>query len=531
MKRPAPKLETTFRVIVRQWLFWAVLILISPQLFAGPLHAQENNSKRVALVIGNGAYENVAELNNPKHDSADLAAALSDVGFDVTLHTDQTQSSMLSTLRDFRRSADGAEIALIYFAGHGIEIDRQNYLLPVDAVLETDADVDFEAVKLETMIFASNGAERLSMVIVDACRNNPFASSLKRTNSNRSIGRGLSAIEPSRNTLVAYAAKEGTVAADGIGRNSPYASALITALRQPDVEIGLMMRRVRDDVLTSTNGTQEPFVYGSLSADQIYLNNTRSISASEPKFVVTDGDVEDVPNVSAAEIALWTSISDGSAVPDLKAYLQLYPDGFFADIARARIQNAGRTASLSEAPAKSIGTERASGEIEAPRALNRSESIALQEHLSALGHALGPVDGIIGKRTETAIRSFEKDANLPISGQATTAVLSALRDRVTEADLKTWRAKQAARTPPKKTKPTRTKTAPKAKSTPKPKVAAPKATAPKTKTVTKSTAKPTQFCAANKQCATRQCKIGNSGKSWRNIRACKFCTVYVQRCN
>lgn len=500
---------------VENWLapVQAFLITVLMLLLGDPLHAQEAGKKRIALVIGNGAYEHVAELKNPRNDSADLAAALTAVGFEVLLHTDQTQGSMLDTLRGFRRSANGAEIALIYFAGHGIEIDRQNYLIPVDAVLETDSDINFEAVPLNTMIFAAGGATRLSMVIVDACRNNPFAASIQRSDSNRSIGRGLSAVEPTKNTLVAYAAKEGTTAADGAGRNSPYASALIESLRKPNLEVGLMMRRVRDDVLDSTGGQQEPFVYGSLSAEQIFLNDTRGLSPIEPESTATTE-----PNASAAEIAFWQSISETSERSELESYLDLYPQGLFSELARARIRINSSVEQQPEDPNVPLVPESVDRESDVERKLTRGEIIELQERLSVLGHSLGQADGIPGRRTENAIREFERTENLPVSGLATWPLLSALREQVSDTDLANWRSKIAVRAKRTNSVPTRTKVEPQEKD----------------KVEAESSAGPSpafkQFCASNRQCATSQCTIGNSGKSWRRIRSCQYCQLFAQRC-
>lgn len=522
----ASGLGATWRANLWNGLVRTFLILVLSSILVLPLNAQDNVAKRIALVIGNSAYENVPELKNPLNDSADLAAMLSAVGFEVILHTDQTQGKMLDTLRGFRRRADKAEIALIYFAGHGIEIDRQNYLLPIDAVLETDSDVNFEAVKLETMIFATSGAEQLSMVIVDACRNNPFAASMKRSNSSRSIGRGLSAVEPANNTLVAYAAKEGTTASDGAGRNSPYAAALIASLQQPDLEVGLMMRKVRDDVLASTGGKQEPFVYGSLSAEQIFLADTRGLSPTQPVIVTTDGAVEEVPDASAAEIVFWKSISDDSETSELEAYLNAYPDGFFAELARARIDEVGEGVSRPEDVTGPQGPE-VTGQEEVDRNLTRAEIIELQERLSAIGHRLGTADGIAGRRTEAAIRDFEKAENMPITGQAARPVFSALRERVTESDLATWRSRLAAQAPRTVTAPTRTKATPRTNTVARPKAVVPE---PKTTTASRPSTQYTQFCGANKQCATAQCRIGDSGEFWRKTRGCKFCTLYAQRC-
>ena len=494
--------------------------------FALPLSAQEEK-RRIALVIGNSAYENVPALSNPGNDAADLAAALQKVGFEVILHSDQSQASMLDSLRTYRRKAAGAEIALIYFAGHGIEIDRQNYLIPVDAVLETDSDINFEAVPLDTVIFAASGATRLSMVIVDACRNNPFATSIKRTSSSRSIGRGLTAVEPTRNTLVAYAAKEGTTAADGSGRNSPYAEALIEALKEPNLEVGLMMRRVRDGVLQATAGEQEPFVYGSLSADQIFLNDTRGISIAEPEPepetpVVSPADAR--ANAVAAEVAFWQSIYESSKPEELRAYLKRYPDGLFVDLARSRLESQDDDGDEGEDLASLAPVEPLEPEAppEPPRALRRSEVVELQERLSALGHSLGRADGIAGRRTQNAIRDFEASENMAITGQATLPVLTALRASVSDATLADWRARQAT---------VRTTT---------PKPSAPTTSQPKTPTTTtppkeaEASTGPDpefrQFCNSNRQCGTSQCRQGGSGDFFKKTQACQFCRVWARRC-
>ena len=492
--------------------------VVAAFFLSSPLWGQGAGGDRVALVIGNGAYEHVPELKNPKNDSEDLANALTAVGFEVLLHTDQSQGSMLDTLRGFRRKAARAEIALIYFAGHGIEIDRQNYLIPVDAVLETDSDINFEAVPLDTMIFAASGASRLSMVIVDACRNNPFAASIQRTNASRSIGRGLSAVEPTKNTLVAYAAKEGTTAADGAGRNSPYAEALIKALNEPNLEVGLMMRRVRDQVLDTTSGQQEPFVYGSLSAEQIFLNDTRGLSLVAPK-----PETPQTQGASAAEIAFWQSIAETSDPAELESYLARYPNGLFSVLAEARVARL-RNAEPGPKDAFKPLVPQVDPDVAEPtqpepsRALTRREVIELQERLSALGHSLGRADGIPGRRTATAVRAFERSQDLPETGEASLPVLAALRDKVTDADLEDWRSKQrAARVVKPKAQPTQPRAEP----------TEPATEEPKTSTVNSGAFR--QFCASNKQCATSQCRTSD-GSGFRKRKNCQFCNVYAIRC-
>lgn len=517
-------------------------------LFVGAALAQD---KRVALLIGNGAYEHVPTLRNPTNDATDVAATLRDVGFEVIEHSDQGQAAMLDTLRSFRRKASGAEIALIYYAGHGIEIDRQNYLIPVDAELQTYADINFEAVPLDMMIFAAGGAKRLSMVIVDACRNNPFAASIEPGNSTRSIGRGLSAVEPSKNTLVAYAAKEGTTAADGEGRNSPYAAALISSLKEPGLEVGLMMRQVRDAVLDQTNGAQEPFVYGSLSADRIFLNNARAIAPVEAEDVEVQAALPTATpepsssrDAGAAEIAYWQSIAGSTVAAELESYLAAYPNGLFADLARSRLARLAPAPAEPQDPFKPLVPRVETppvAEVEpepAPlpeRDLTRDEIRDLQTRLSVLGYKLGRADGLAGPRTRAAISAFEESADLPIEGAASLSVLTALKDKVTEDDLAKWQATQARaaapKAAPKKTRPSQP--ARKATTQKKPQVAAPKPAqtpAPAPAAKKKQTAGDRQFCAANRQCGTRECRGGGS-EGWLKIRNCRFCTIWASRCN
>jgi len=221
--------------------------------------------RRVALVIGNSAYAAVPTLKNPATDAKAIADALKGLGFEkVTLKLDLDRHATWTALTDFADEASRADWAVIYYAGHGIELDGQNYIIPVDARLQSDRKVSFETVPLDNVLEATAGARKFRLVILDACRNNPFLTTMVRVASSRSIGRGLSRIEPQGGVLVAYAAKAGEVALDGDTGNSPFVTALIDELEQPGLEVSLLFRRVRDSVLDLTNGTQEPYTYGSL---------------------------------------------------------------------------------------------------------------------------------------------------------------------------------------------------------------------------------------------------------------------------
>jgi tetratricopeptide (TPR) repeat protein len=228
---------------------------------------------RIALVIGNSNYTAVGKLPNPPRDAAALADALRADGFsEVKLVSDVTRKELVKALNDFQDESAKADWAVIYFAGHGIELDGMNYLIPVDAVLKTDRDLQDEAVSLERVISSVANAKKLRLVILDACRNNPFASSMHMTVASRAIHRGLARIEPSGGTLIAYAAKDGEEAIDGDSSgNSPFAAALIKYLVRPGLEVGRLFRLVRDDVLAATDRQQEPFVYGSLPGEELFF--------------------------------------------------------------------------------------------------------------------------------------------------------------------------------------------------------------------------------------------------------------------
>jgi tetratricopeptide (TPR) repeat protein len=228
--------------------------------------------RRIALVIGNSNYRSAPGLPNARRDADAIASALRGVGFQtVTLQNDLSKDKLGEALRNFARQAEQADWALIYYAGHGIEMSGTNYLIPVDARLETDRDVQFEALPLDQVLSSVEGARKLRIILLDACRENPFARQMRRTVASRTIGRGLARIEPEGGTLVAYAAKHGEVALDGEGDNSPFVTAFVKHIATPGVEINKLFRLVRDDVLAATGRRQEPFVYGSLPGEDFYF--------------------------------------------------------------------------------------------------------------------------------------------------------------------------------------------------------------------------------------------------------------------
>lgn len=286
--------------------------------------------KRVALVLANAAYQNAPALANPVNDGAVMAKMLKDAGFDVVdSRHDLSALDTRRALRDFADATRDADIAVVYYAGHGIEVDGSNYLIPVDARLERDTDVYDEALSLDRVLVAVEPAKQLRLVILDACRDNPFGTTMKRTLASRGIGRGLAKVEPaSSNTLIAYSAKAGFTAQDGDGANSPFTIALSKHLTTPGLDVRRALGFVRDDVLKATGNKQEPFVYGSLGGDDVPLVPLMStpVIAAAPS-----------PNPQADMRRDYELALQVGSKPAWEAFLAQHPDGFYASLAKLQL--------------------------------------------------------------------------------------------------------------------------------------------------------------------------------------------------
>ena len=220
--------------------------------------------RKVALIVGNGAYKNVQQLDNPPRDARLIADAFRGLGFaTVTLAPDLTRDKFFAALRDFGAEAEKSDWAVVYYAGHGMEIGGVNYLIPTDAKLATDHDAESQAVALEQVIAAVAGARKLKLVLLDACRDNPFEKTMRHTIALKLVSKGLSNIEPEAGFMVVYAAKHGETALDGETANSPFATVLARDIKEPKVEVRRLFDIVRDDVWSATNHAQQPFTYGS----------------------------------------------------------------------------------------------------------------------------------------------------------------------------------------------------------------------------------------------------------------------------
>ena len=292
---------------------------------------------RVALVVGNSTYDHIGRLPNPENDAVDMAAALERLGFEVTTALDADRVALTEALRAFTRRSAGADVSVVFYAGHGIEMDGVNYVVPVDARLERDVDVRFETVTLDDLLVSTAGAS-LRLVVLDACRNNPLARSMQRTAATRTVSGGsfgdLNEELLGDETLVAYAAAAGTTAADGRGRNSPYTAALLTHLEEP-LELSALFRRVRAQVLEATDGEQRPHEYASLVREH-YLSGAPGAAAT----LAVSGAAVDGATAAARlqqETVFWESIRESTTASDFEAYLRQFPVGVYRALATTRL--------------------------------------------------------------------------------------------------------------------------------------------------------------------------------------------------
>lgn len=289
--------------------------------------------KRIALVIGNSGYVNTKPLKNPQFDAKMIAEALGRIGFDpVDLKLDLGFAGMRDELSAFNAKAKDAELAVVFFAGHGMEFGGKNFLIPTDARLAADQDIEWEVVPLDLVLTAAQPA-KVRIVILDACRNNPLAAQMAVSQSSRSVetgslrtvSQGLAEVDERDNTLIAYAAKHGSVAYDGIEEDSPYTLALIDHMGTPGVDVRIMFGMVRDNVMRRTRGKQVPYVYGAIGGDQLYLVPPKPGAPADAK-----------------EQEFWNRIKDSDVDAMFSLYLQLYPNGRYANEAKSRLAALGK---------------------------------------------------------------------------------------------------------------------------------------------------------------------------------------------
>ena len=305
--------------------------------------------QRVALVIGNSAYAYTVPLKNPVNDAEDISRALESLGFEVVVGTDLSHNDLTKTVRRFAKRIKGAETVLFFYAGHGLQVNGVNYLIPIDARLAEEEDLEFEAIRLERIVELMERVPRTSLIFLDACRDNPLSRSLARSMGTRSvgIGRGLARIEARVGTMISFATEPGQVALDGRGRHSPFTGALLTHIATPDLDIALMMRKVRQDVILATQSKQVPWEHSSLTAPFLFnshpANAAGAAGATGALPEGAAGEPRTVPPLKGSssenvEVAYWNSISTSDNSAAFKAYLNRFPKGVFVELAKLKLE-------------------------------------------------------------------------------------------------------------------------------------------------------------------------------------------------
>jgi hypothetical protein len=405
-------------------VLWAIFAMF----FAGAASATAVRAEsRVALVIGNASYVNTAPLAQPANDVDDIAAALRRLNFQVIEGKDLDKRSMERTVRQFAVGLTGADVALLYYAGHGLQVGGQNYLVPIDARLSSEGDVDFESVPLALIVRQMEREAKTSIILLDACRDNPLGRNLARSMGTRAvqIGQGLAEMKTGVGTLIGFSTRPGSISLDGTGRNSHYAAALLDHIEVPGKDVSSMLVSVRNDVLKATTGTQVPWEHTSLTG-RVFLRPEPRLAAGQGK------DYE-----KEREITYWNSVRDAKSAPALQAYLERYPRGTFASLARTML------ADLTQKPAAPIQTNVTVASKEPvvvlkpqvvpgddPRTLARD----LRKELARVGCLAGGTDGAWDGRSRQALTEFSQHAktSLPVFAPTLEALqaVQARKDRV-----------------------------------------------------------------------------------------------------
>lgn len=303
----------------------AAALAVAAPLVAGPAEAA---SQRVALVIGNNAYAD-GVLKNPINDARSMAATLRELEFEVQVLENADRTVMQRAILDFGRKLRDGAVGLFYFAGHGMQVRGSNYLIPVKASIESEDEVEVESVDVAYVLARMATAKnQFNIVILDACRNNPFQRSF------RSVSNGLSAISAPTGTMIAYATAPGSVASDGDAANGIYTSELVSAIRKPGLSMEEAFKQARSRVIQRTQGKQTPWESSSVVGDFFFKSAPSSQVASlGPAAPATSA------NDNTAEIAFWNTIKDSQDARDFQAYIENYPNGAFNKLARIRISN------------------------------------------------------------------------------------------------------------------------------------------------------------------------------------------------
>jgi len=412
-------------------------------MMAAPADAAPD--RRVALVIGNGAYKNAVTLPNAPKDARAIADKLRQLGFVVVEGIDLTQDGMTGKLKEFNRELNSAQVGMFYYAGHGMQISGENYLLPIDAALKNERDVDFETMKVDLVVKQMAREAKIKLVVLDACRDNPLAEQLSRSMVNQGRSRsatpsvGLSSVDVKNvdETLFAFATAPGTVALDGKTGHSPFTEALLQHIDEPGVDIEGVMKKVRIQVAAVTNAKQQPWTNSSLISN-FYFNPVAPQAPKPAGDVVANLSPSAQPPASTTdtarsttqsfdsrqlELPLWAEAKSNNSISGYESYLKQFPSGTFADVARENIAKlkSGSASTSGVASSAIVLTDEqktAASTILTENELKLDDDrwMNVQKALTGVGFSTNGIDGKAGNGTRTAIHKWQTARGYNVSG-------------------------------------------------------------------------------------------------------------------
>jgi Caspase domain len=323
----------------------ALVAMPSPVGPDRPLAAATTH-KRVALVIGNSAYRYTRRLDNPRNDATDIGGALKRLGFQVIEGFDLDKAGLDEKIREFTAHLRGAKIGVFFYAGHGLHVAGQNYLVPVDAQLAGAPALDLELVRLDLVHRTMEREASTNILFFDACRDGPLPDTLARAMGTRSIGRGLATVQGGAGTLISFSTQPGTIALDGKGRNSPYSAALARQLGGSHEDLGAMLIAIRNDVMKETDGKQVPWEHSALTGR--FFFNPAAVEETGARATAE-------PSTAREAFEAWSLAMDTTNLTVLKAFIARYGDTFYAELARARIAELRRQGIATTTPPSVAG--------------------------------------------------------------------------------------------------------------------------------------------------------------------------------
>jgi uncharacterized caspase-like protein len=393
-------------------------LLVASLCLALPAQAE----RRVALVIGNGEYTHTTKLKNPRADAEEMARLLESLGFSVVRGVDLGLDAMTDQINRFANEAGGADVALFFYAGHAFQLDGKNLLVPVDARIQNEFEAKRRTIEIDSILDFTMASAKVKLVLLDGCRDNPFAEQMATKSRNVVLSRGLAEMKSAKGTLIAFATSPGKVAWDGEGRNSPFTRALLVHLPTPGLEIGLALKRVRAQVVEETREKQLPWDHNSMTGE-FFMKPGAGVAPQVPPATVVGGFDE-----RQMELALWESIKSSTNPDDFRAYLNKYAHGTFAEVARNRIDalsqpGAATLTSPSGIGSAAGGVEPATGDIKTAEATKATQDALglttedwkqVQQRLVKFGSR--SVDGRFTEKTRSSLKSWQAKRGYPVTG-------------------------------------------------------------------------------------------------------------------